>query len=438
MYYLNLSLLKELPVLLGMERKTIERQYGLGRESLTRWTEGVHMGVGKFVDMCNSLHISMASFLVTVPAPVVYGRKEDYIIPESIWKPITWKNEHIKNLYGNDSFTGIPSKFALAKKLGLSSHAMVERWIIHPSAMDMYQLVDMLNKMELDANDFIADPNRLIGVPEWNKGKLTDEGVGRLLESQEEKIKELKRQLSDRNALVADLQLERDRLERENKALRSGTYGYVPHSGMVMESPSVYGRYHGKKKIVFNKVLLQGLPKIFGITQRDFCLQFGVTPSQVNAGNIKMARLIQICNELRISISHFFMPEEEPQVANHRGWYEMSPRVFRPIVGRMENLKYIFRKETFGYTKEFCCQVSGLSHSGFQSFMKDDGKSSMVLTVVDVCNSFNLPVSVFVDDPNDRKVPSYSMSRNQTLIENCIEMAKEMERLRGKIKELEK
>ena len=114
MYYLNLNLLENLPALLGLERKTIEKQYGLGRECLTRWIGGVHMSVEKFVDMCNKLHFSMASFLVTVPNPIIYTRKEDYVIPDEIWKPIVWNNEKIKDLYGKDSFTGIPSIFMLS------------------------------------------------------------------------------------------------------------------------------------------------------------------------------------------------------------------------------------------------------------------------------------------------------------------------------------
>lgn len=437
MYYLNLNLLENLPALLGLERKTIEKQYGLGRECLTRWIGGAHMSVEKFVDMCNKLHISMASFLVTVPKPIIYTRKEDYIIPDEIWKPIVWNNEKIKNLYGKGSFTGIPSIFMLSKKLGLSSHAVANRWIVNSSAMDMYQLVDMLNKMELDANDFILDSNRLISVPNWNIGKNPDKSFIKVLDSQGEKIKELKRQLSERDALITKLLLDRDRLEKENKTLRLTSNKTASPLGLAAEESVSYKTYSTRKKIVFNKVLLQELPNIFGMTQRDFCNLYGIYPAQINGGNIKMARLIHICNGLHISVSHFFLPEGEPQVANHRGWYEISPKLFKPISGRMDNLKYIFKKETFGYTKEQCCQMSGLSHGGFHSFMKEDGKSSMVLTVVDICNSFNLPISVFVDDPNDRKRPAYSVSQNETLIENCVNIFKELERCRKKIKKIE-
>lgn len=450
MYYFNYNLIKELPNLFGMPKYLLCQQAGVGVHAIDRWSSSASMSVGKFVDFLNTLHLSMADFLVTSPSPTLKKRKEDYIVPAGIWTPLEWNFTRIAKTYGAGSVTGMESAEALVKSLGMSTRSVAAAWATDPYAMKMCTLIDLLNRFKLDARDFIVDRNRDIELPEWKEDRNSGGNAAYILgkdlkelDSLRAQVDTLKKQIKDRDSLVASMTLEMDRLKKENEAFRSGknVAGKV-REGLAAESPVVYGNPFGRKRLVFHRALWESLPELFGMTFAEFRQEFNVSSQSFYSGSVKMDTLIGVCNGLHISISHFFPPEGEPLTVNHRGWYEISRNVFKPIESRMENLKFIFRRDTFGFTLDQLKNQTGLSNAGVDSLTTHKGKSSMVLTVLDICNSFSLPIYTFVYDPNDRRRPEYSTSQNETLIENCVKLAKaykmsqeEIKRLKNRLKE---
>lgn len=433
MYYFNLKLMNALPDLLRVPKGKLSEQCGLGKNVLANWMAGPVMSVGKFVDFLNTLHLSMADFLVVSTDEPLQKKKEDYVIPQEIWKPIIWKNERIKVFFGEGSITGVPNRTALAESLGIADYTAINRWILQPYTMKMSTLLDLLNKHKVDAKELIHDPNRQIRKPDWTPDTNSDRMVS-ALSTMEEALENSRRQVRERDSLIANQNIELDRLKKENEALRRAGGGSTAKTGWAAESSQSYGNSFAKRRYVFHKQLLAELPGVFGMTDRDFCKEYGIKVHSLYDGNIKMEKLINLCNSLRMSITHFFPPLDEPLVVNHRSWYEISERMFKPITSRMDNLKYIFRKSTFGFSQEQLHQTTGIGRVKRTSFTEEGGKLTMVLTVLDVCNSFNIPISSFVSDPNDRKRPSYSVSLNETLIENCVSMAKELEKCRRVIR----
>lgn len=435
MYYFNLKLMNALPELLRVPKYKLSEQCNLGKNVLSNWMNGPVMSVGKFVDFLNTLHLSMADFLIVGPDAPLQKRKEDYVIPQEIWKPIVWKNERIKVFFGEGSITGVPSRVALAESLGLADYKAINRWILQPYTMNMSTLLDLLNKHKVDAKELIHDPNRQIRKPDW-RPDANSERLESALNVLEEVLENSRRQVRERDSLIANQNIELDRLRKENEALRQVGGGSIAKKGWAAESSQPYGNPFAKHRYVFHKQLLAELPGVYGMTVGDFCKEYGIKVHSLYDGNIKMKELINLCNGIRMSITHFFPPSDEPLVVNHRSWYEISPRMFKPIISRLDNLKYIFRKSTFGFSQEQLHQVMGIGWVKRSSFAEEGGGRIMALTVLDICNSFNIPISSFVSDPNDRKRPSYSVSLNETLIENCVSMAKELEKCRKTIRGL--
>ena len=399
------------------------------------WEKDCNMSVEKFVAFLNFYHLSMADFLIVRPSVLIRKTKEDYIIPNEIWTPIEWKNEELAKTFGVGSITGELNRKALADSLGFGSNTILT-WITKKGAMKMSVLISLLNKYKIDANVFIKDLNKAIPVPKWEDNESIRK-IGERMEEKEREKKMLSNQLKDRDSLIAQMRIEMDRLKNENEVLRKKSTLAVGTTGILSEPSSIYEALSSKKRYVFHRELWERLPEVFEMTDVEFRNTFGLITADMNSGNVKIDKLIKVCNSLRMSVWHFFPPAGEPLVVNHRSWYEISPHLFRPIEGRMENLKYIFKKKTFGYTREQFESMTGIGRKGFRSLTKEGGKARMVLTLLNVCNTFNLPISVFVDDPNDRYKPAYSVSLNETLMSNCIEMAKELERLRSKLGERE-
>ena len=438
MYFFNFNLIKELPRLFGMSKLQMCKHCGLGVHTLDYWSNGNGgMPVGQFVDFLNILHLSMADFLVSSQTPVLRKRKEDYVIPEEIWKPVEWKFERVAKLYGPNSSTGVGSKKALVESIGMKYPEAVVSWATERNSMKISVLVSLLNRYRLDARDFLVDGNRNIEIPVWETDARMPESDVDALDKALREVKALKAQVKDRDNLIANMTLEVGRLKRENDAFRSGRSVASESSfGFVAEEPLRYRPMIGKRKYLFHKELWQSLPGLFDKGITEFRKEFGISNTAFYENNVKMDTLIRVCNELHVSITHFFPPEGEPLVVHHRDWYEISPRLFQPIESRMENLKYIFRQDTFGFTLKQLTQQTGISFRGAEGITREDGKGRMALTMLDICNSFSLPMSVFVHDPNDRKRPAYSVSQNETLIENCVKLAKALKMSREEVKVL--
>lgn len=435
MYYFNHRLIEELPKLFGMPKYKLSQMSGLGYHCLSEWANSASMPVLRFVEFLNFHHLSMADFLVTTKTPVLNQRKEDYVIPDEIWKPIEWHCEKMSSVYGNGGLTGVKSKDALAKSLGFANASRVVAWATNPESMKMSTLINLLNMYSLDAKIFLVDNNRPIASQTQdikNGGQIAVE-----VESIMSEVKILRSQLKDRDSLIAKIQQDKDRLQRENEKLRRVEGSDAVRTGVAADSALRYGNPFVKPKLVFHRELWEQLPEVFGMTDREFRQRFGLHPRTQYGGDIGMDKLIEVCNELHVSITHFFPFAGEPLVVNHRTWYEISPRLFKPVLSRMENLKYIFKKSTFGLSRGQLEVSEGIRNRGFNGFMKEGNRGRTVLTVLNICNSFSLPISVFVSDSNNRKRPSYSISLNETLIENCVEMSKALEKCREEIRKLE-
>lgn len=424
MYSFNQNLLVGLDKILGKSYTDISVSAGLKPRRLYRWISEQGMSVSDFVEFLNKYRLSMADFLITSENKPVDWRKETYVIPMDIWSPIQWNPSSLLKIFEKENAANVIDKTGLAKVLGFASYTSIDRWI-DEGTMKLKTFIEMLNKLQLDAKDFIDDPNKVIGCPNWAPEQSYPVGqLKELLESQ----KKLQAMVRERDSLIADMQTRIKELKKENQSLKDTLRNPMAAEPAV---PKIFGR----KEYVFNSDLWMALPDVFGITKAELCRVAGIWQSTYGKYSVSMDALIKVCNEFRMSITHFFVLKGEPVVVHHRSVYEISKHLFVPIEDRSENLDFILKNVTSGVTVQKFCKASGIHNGAVKNFSEEGSKKRTAQTVAHICNTLGVPVSLFFQDLNIKGKASHAGSLNETLVENCVALYKELQELKNLKKE---
>lgn len=398
-----------------------------------KWEKG-EMSCESLVKVCNTFRISLSHFLVVGNRTSHSVNPSDCIIPESKWKPVEWHNEAAGTLFGPGGLTGITNKEA-SQRLGFASPQVFAQWAASPAAMRVASLVSMLNEFQLDISLFFKDSNHPLPLPAWEVG---NKHVSDILQDRMKGYRETERKLSEALSTISHLKAELGRTRNEVRVLRAGQTPRPREeaiSGRVSENPVSYGSPLAERGYAFHLSLWESLPGLFEMKAADFCEGIGMRlDSFYSLKNIHVDLLVKACNMLHISISHFFIPKNEPPVVQDRVYYQMSPRVFVPIESRMDRLKHMFGKHSVtGYTREELGRIGGIYRDGFSGMCEGTGKRSRVLTLVDICTQFSIPPWLFFHDEN-RKKAIYAQSVNERLFLNAISLEEENEILKAKLK----
>lgn len=424
-----MNLFKALPKLLGIKHKDFKECIGVPSPTYRRWLKEGISSMALLTDMLNRLHLSFADFIITDRYPLAVQSKEAYLIPDSIWTPIEWMPQKIATLYGENSSTGVLTKTALSNKLNMSDYKRLDRWMTGETPLSVNDFLHVINTLQIDARVFIADSNKVIARPvfDWEKN-IASERVKEL----EDEVKKLSFELGVRNKEILKLDKE---LKSVYKKRESGEGSPETHVrlGVLAESRVAYPEF--KRGYAFHNELWKSLPNIFGVTARSLCMELGLQKIIFTRDDVKIDTVIKVCNHLRISFMHLIRPLNEPPVVKDKGCYIISPSMFKPIENHLYNLHHVFKEKTFGLPNDKL-RSFGVRWGGKRSLMKEYGKRSMMVTLANICTEFNIPPSIFIHDPNNRKRDAYSVSRNETLMNNCIRMAETITILRKENKEL--
>ena len=437
MYYFNYKLLSRLPKILGITEKEICSSMGIFRRAYASIKQG-KVTCETLVRFCNTYRISMSHILVTTENPKEMHLVSDYVVPRDEWKPIAWSTEICSSLFGRDnSLTGVTKQEAL-RRLGFSSTYLLDYWVKNPSALRMDTLINMLNEFKLDGAMFFKDDNLPISIPTWVN---SDIHIADLVSQRLDSVNQMHSQINEKEQTIRTLRAENNRLRKENLGMRvKSATASGASNGRVGESPVAHATPFAERGYVFHRELWTRLPEMFHIGIAAYLKKAGITSRSIYSDcNIHTDDLIRVCNMLRISISHFFVPKSEVKVVYDRTYYEISPRLFRPIESRMDNMKYLFgRYGILDASVEDLGRISGVWNTGFVS-MQNDGDRSRVFTLADICSRFNIPPWIFFHDENEsRHKADYSQSQNERLLLNAIGMMKEIEELRTENRRLRK
>ena len=423
MYYFNLNLLSELNKILGKSNTELSIIAGFGRQRMFQWIGEQSMSVPDFVLFLNKYRLSMADFLVTKENESIDWRRETYVSPIETWTPIVWNPQNIRGIFEKPNAGNVVDKTGLAKVLGFADYTPVDRWV-KTGSMKLRTFIEMLNKLQLDAKDFIEDSNKVIQCPDWSMESGFP--IAKLNETMAEQ-KRMQVMLKGKDRLIADLQTHIKELKKENLSLKQ-----MLRSPMVSEMS--FRHPFGRREYTFNSELWHALPEMFSMNQSDFCNMVGMSSSMFMLDNLNIDTLIRACNALRISITHFFPPKGEPVVVQHRSVYEISKHLFVPIEDRTENLEIILKRQTSGITVKEFSKVTGYHRDVVKNFTTKKSDKRSALGIVHICNTIGIPISVFIHDANEKGRALYSGTLNETLAENCVALYKELQKYKMKEK----
>lgn len=430
MYYFNYKLIGKLPELLGMGKKDFASSVGTTFVTYKRWAEG-EITCLCLVNLCNSLHISLSHFFVLEENVELKPRCADYITPEQYWQPVQWNNGVPATLFGNGGLLGV-SKSDAASMLGFSSYQIFDQWAASPSAAKVKDVLNLINTFRMDASQFFSDPNSIIPAPLW---ELDGQRIANILKGRLDDYQSMERRFKNKEKELVSMRVETERLRREVALLRqsreTGNEGSV-YRGMIPDPANPFQR----RGYVFHLELWKKMPELLDMTHREFCHSIGIGGSHASTfDNVLLRVLADACNLYRISISHFFLPKGEVAAVHDLGYYQVSPRLFKPVELHMERMKFLFDKDSCtGFSINDVVDSGLAGRTAFSGYVKADS-TARVITLCDICTQFNLPPWIFFDDENRRKAV-YSQSQNERLLLNAIRTSEENKRLKQQIRRL--
>lgn len=444
MYHINWALIEKIPHVFDVSLRKWAAVVGKTIPSVKAWGTDKGISVYDLVLTCNWLHISIAEFISIEKEPVI-KKKHEYLISQESFQEIKFHNEMIGEIYGNGGILGI-SKTQFANQVGVAT-VYVDKWVRDPKQIRLSRFIKMMNVFELNIRQFIEDPNKVIQFSVWDIDKSSPK-FNRMIEhlslenkNYQEENEKLKKISERKEKIIVSMSSSIERLREENENHKKiiekiNLTDDHSFSGILAEGDVSYLRGFAKYK--FHYELLRMLPDIFGIKRVKFARMFSLGQDFLykDKYNIYVDKLISICNYLHISFSHFFVRDWDEFVIKERRFYEIPENRFVPIKSKFGNLKFVFGKHSiFDIPIEEVDAIN--SYSAYNAWAKEDGSSTFkIMTLISVCNDFNIYPSVFIEDENRKNIQYYPTSKNEALILNCIDLKRKVIELTEENKKL--
>ena len=424
MYYFNSLLFAKLVNLFGLSQKEVSmRIFGNAYMYARRIEHQDNMLFTDLVNTCNAFRISISSFITNNPENVIYDNRFRYVIPEDKFKPVVFRNENIRWVYGSEGKVKNLTRDQFAADMGVS-FTTVSRWV-NPDigGITVDKMLHLCNTYGLSLSIFVDDPND--DIPDVGISEQTGEVAP----------PRVWQELSDLKNMVKDSKERIEQLANENRQLR-----YSLKSDSILGEQDRYmtsGGYSPKARPwVPNRTLLENLHAVLNLSQKEFIRAAGMSNfnSSYFDGNITVNALVKICNAFHISTHHFFLRDAGVQPTLHPADYYQSSD-WKKVVFHPEYLNDIFGKESLtGMTRQQVEKTLGISEWKIKSW-RGPGSPLRVMDLIDLCNTLDVTPSCFITDLN-RKELGYSLTQNELLIEENRLLRQQIIRLKEKIKVL--
>ena len=319
--------------------------------------------------------------------------------------------------------------------LGFSSYQIFDQWAASPAAAKVKDVLNLINTFHMDASQFFSDPNSIIPAPVWDLG---NRHISSMLKGRLDDYQSLERRFRSKEKELVSMRIERERLKREVALLRQGKAACKEDSARpaAVSGPEAGCNPFQNRGYVFNMELWKNMPGMLDMTHREFCSSIGIGDTHASTfDNVLVRVLVAACNLYRISMSHFFLPKGEVPVVHDLGYYQVSPRLFKPVELHMERMRHLFEKGSCtGFSINDIVSSGIAGRTAFDGYSKEES-TVRVGTLCDICSQFNLPPWIFFDDENRRKAV-HSQSLNERLLLNAIRISEQNKTLKEQNRQL--
>lgn len=437
-------------------------QAGFSSRTLISWGNYyTKIPVWGIVDICNAARISIASLLDNIEKDCIDDI--DYNIrpiPEDQFKPLTFDNEAIGNIYKKGGWCKI-TKNEFLSKLGVYD-GTVNNWIHNQKALRLSVLIDICNTFELNINKFIIDPNRpavsptkdgsthaLLAFQQMQTNmkslQLTNIQQSKMIASMQREIEKLKEERD--NFKNTCLLLEKKQASREWSSALAVAEDIAPPyaSPPAMRTFSSTGTgisKQNKTRYVFNKYLFKSLPTLSGMSLEALSSLCKISPVYLEEGGdeFRFSQLVNLCNKLHISIRHFFLPEGELYIIAQPEEYFLDANHFGRITFCLDNIASLADVGgVLGLGRAHFCETIGISTTTFSEWIKGKNQSSLSVNgLLRICNAYHISPDMFFEDPNSEIPRSYPISPEDILFTENLMLKKQAKEQQKKINELRK
>ena len=403
MYYFNSLLFEKLPSLLKVTMGTIsESVYGNIYNYKRRIENQENIEFEELVRLCNAFRISMARFVTTNAEEPYFENRFKYVIPEDRFKPILFRPENIRMVYGKNGLGKGIIRDIFAKALGISV-TTVTRWI-NPNigGTTVHKLIEICNRYGIDLDVFVEDKNE--PLPKFTGKSFSDHDTPRIWQE----IDELKQ-------TVDHYREENRKLTEENRNLRIS----IREQGQLAEPemPEYQGEAQSIRKWTVNWPLLENLYLVLGVSRQELIRAAGMVNfnSSYFHGNLLVSSFVKLCNHYQVSTHHFFQRGNPAGPELHPYSYYKSEEWIH-VEYNPENINYLFGPDSVtGMTRVRIEKICGLNRYKIRSW-RGESSQMRIKDMIDLCNKLNITPSFFITDLN-RPELEYHLTPAEILLE---------------------
>lgn len=157
----------------------------------------------------------------------------------------------------------------------------------------------------------------------------------------------------------------------------------------------------------FNFLLFKKLNSLFEITQKELSIKVFGTAFRYrqkidNQNRISVLDMVDICNKLRISISHFITLDPDPFYRDKVTEYVIDSALFKPITFDNARMVLLYGKDGLAgdLSKREFAELMGASGASLYLWIKQKRCTMRLNQLIDMCNKFGVNIGEFIIDPN--------------------------------------
>lgn len=157
----------------------------------------------------------------------------------------------------------------------------------------------------------------------------------------------------------------------------------------------------------FNSILLRNLSSVLKMTQTDLSLKVYGNKHRYsrlisNHSLMMVTDMIELCNALHISISHFITLDPNPSFRDKAIEYVLNKTIFKPISFSGSSLKLMYGKDGLAgnMTKEDLAKGIGVSAPAIYLWVNNSQCTMRMYQMIEMCNVFGVNIGSFIKDEN--------------------------------------
>ena len=160
------------------------------------------------------------------------------------------------------------------------------------------------------------------------------------------------------------------------------------------------------KMLHFNNLLFNNLNSVFGMTQESFSMDVFNSPHKYKQrllvpDRLLVIDLVQLCNHLHMSISHFFTIEPVTSFVQEKSYYVIKDKDFIPITFNNGTISDLYGKKGLAgkITRDEIAAKLNITSTTLYLWARKE-EQVKVSSLLQLCNQLNVPISLFLDDRN--------------------------------------